>query len=273
MKLFTITCLAVILFLPEMSALNPSRTYRQRPEKYNMKFTEYRVKTQDGDAALNAWYFPAKENTKQLVLISHNGEGNMADYLRRVDQFRQFSNVMIYDYRGYGSSSEFEIDNKRYIYPHFIDDLQSMINFAVETLSPELSLYGWGIGAGLSIGVGHQSRVTKRIIADTPFYSIEDLEERFAGDDNPKKFPGEYDEKYEPSVAINKPPGNKGLSYLLIIGSNDLLFKPEELKEFAAPLKDRVQSIEVIENPDRKDNFRANKAAYIQAIKRFVKAS
>ena len=36
---------------------------------------------------------------------------------------------MTYDYRGFGESSEFEIDNNMYIYPHFQDDMKAMIDF------------------------------------------------------------------------------------------------------------------------------------------------
>jgi len=61
-------------------ALNPSRTYKQKPDKFNMQYKEFTVQTQDG-AALAAWFFPSKIDTKELILISHNGEGNMADYL------------------------------------------------------------------------------------------------------------------------------------------------------------------------------------------------
>ena len=37
--------------------------------------------------------------------------------------------VVTYDYRGFGESSEFEIDNNMYIYPHFQDDMKAMIDF------------------------------------------------------------------------------------------------------------------------------------------------
>ena len=93
-------------------ALNPSREYKQLPDKYNMIYEEEDVTTSDG-ATLKAWYFPSTgPKTTQLILMCHNGEGNMADYLRKVDQFRTNGyNVVIFDYRGYGKSSDFAIDN------------------------------------------------------------------------------------------------------------------------------------------------------------------
>lgn len=239
-----------------------------------MEYKEYRVKTNDGEAALNAWYFPAKVKSTQLILISHNGEGNMADYLRRVDQFRQTTNVLIYDYRGFGSSSDFRIDPSMAIYPHFIDDLTSMIDFAKQTFSEELSLYGWGIGAGLSAGVGHHRGEVRRIVADTPFLSMEDLEDRFASNDIPMTVPNAgFDKSYNPAYALQTPSGNKALKYLVIIGSKDLLYKPSDMEALFSTVQKRVTSIEVFETPPGGDHFRANKAAYMKAINRFLTES
>lgn len=39
-------------------------------------------------------------------------------------------------------------------------------------------MYGWGVAAGLALGVGYNRNEIKSIIADTPFLSMEDLEER-----------------------------------------------------------------------------------------------
>jgi len=126
--LFTLLLLT-FLGMSSTFALNPSRTYKQLPDKYNMKYEAHSVETSDG-AKLKAWYFPAAERTTRLILISHNGEGNMADCLRRVDAFHNMGyKVVTYDYRGFGESSEFEIDNNMYIYPHFQDDMKAMIDF------------------------------------------------------------------------------------------------------------------------------------------------
>lgn len=184
-SLFLLLCMgASTLF-----ALNPSRTYKQLPDKYNMKYEAHKVTTADG-AILNAWYFPANTKTTRLVLISHNGEGNMADYLRRVDQFTSIGyNVVTYDYRGFGESSEFEIDKNMYVYPHFQDDLKGMIDFCRKQFVQSFDMYGWGIGAGLSLGIGYNRKEIKKIIADTPFLSMEDLENRFDSWDEPMEVP------------------------------------------------------------------------------------
>lgn len=264
----TILC---VLAINLSFALNPSRTYKQKPDKYNMEYEELKVATEDG-ATLNAWYFPASKKTTDMILISHNGEGNMADYLRRVDQFRSNYNVMIYDYRGFGESSDFEIDNSMYIYPHFQDDFMAMIDYCRAKYTSQFHLYGWGIGAGLSLGIGFHRKEVKKIIADTPFFSMEDLEERFGTWDEPMEVPfAGYDKKNEPLYALDETPSDRLQGVLLIVGSNDALYSVEDMKKLQAKQKKVIEKdIYVVENPDKKDNFRVDKAGYFKKINEFL---
>lgn len=254
-------------------ALNPSRTYKQRPEKYNMEYKEVKVKTNDGTAELNAWEFMCKgAKTEEWVILFHGGEGNMADYLRRIDQFRSEYNVLIFDYRGFGESSEFEIYNNMYIYPHFQDDVETMIDYCRKTHVGTFSLYGWGIGGGLALGVGYYRNETKRIIADTPFLSMEDLEERFSDWDEPMEVPfAGYEKRNEPISSVGNNPGKNLTGVKLIIGSNDIMFKLDDMKKLAAKSKLVSAEIHVVENPDRKDNFKADKAGYWKVCSEFLK--
>jgi pimeloyl-ACP methyl ester carboxylesterase len=259
--------------IQQLLALNPSRTYKQLPEKYNMEYKAFTVKTTDGDAELRAWYFPAKSNkTTSLVLIAHNGEGNMADYLRRVDQFINMGqNVVTFDYRGFGESSEFEIDNNMFIYPHFQNDMESMIDHCRREYGQTINLYGWGIGAGLALGIGWNRPEVSKIIADTPFLSMEDLEERFSNWDEPMEVPfAGYEKRFEPQYSLESDPSKTLSGVLLIIGSNDILFTPGDMKTLKNLQPKFVNGPFVVENPDRKDNFQVDKAAYADAISSFL---
>ena len=256
-------------------ALNPSRTYKQLPDKYNMKYTAHTAKTSDG-AKLKVWHFEANKKTTRLILIAHNGEKNMAEYLRRVDQFTSIGyNVVTFDYRGFGESSDFEIDNNMYIYPHFQDDVKGMIDFVRKTFVQTFDFYGWGIGAGLGLGIGWNRNEIKRIVADTPFLSMEDLENRFSSWDEPMEVPfAGYDKKFEPIYSMDNDPvmlKNNYKEILLIVGSNDILFKESDYAEMMKKKKKNfVKSVYVVENPDRKDNFRVKKAEYFGKMSDFL---
>jgi pimeloyl-ACP methyl ester carboxylesterase len=275
--LLTLT-LTMVLGASAAMALNPSREYKQLPDKYGMTYEEEDVPTADG-ATLKAWYFPATETkTTQLMLMCHNGEGNMADYLRKVDQFRTKGyNVVIFDYRGYGKSSDFEIDNNMFIYPQFQDDVKAMIDFCRGKYVQAFNIYGWGMGAGLGLGIGWNRNEIKKIIADTPFLSMEDLEKRFSTWDTPMEVPfAGYDKKFEPLYALDVAPTvlkNGYKQVLLIIGSNDILFKVDDMKTLQKKQPKVVaKDIYVVTNPDRIDNFLVDKAAYFKVMLDFLQA-
>lgn len=266
-----ITIILLLLVTLQVSALNPSTTYKQRPDALNMIYEEHKVDVSDG-AKLVAWYFPCKKKTNQLILVSHNGEGNMADYMSKVDMLLSAGyNVVIYDYRGFGESSEFEMDNNMYIYPHFQDDVKAMIDFCRIKYGSGFYMYGWGIGAGLSLGIGYNRTEVKRIIADTPFLSMEDLEKRFSSWDTPMEVPfAGFDKKFEPFYTLDIAPPTNLEKVMLIIGSNDILFKVADMKTLQKKQPKIVTNIHEVNNPDRLDNFIADKVSYSEALKKIL---
>ena len=273
MKTPLFTLLISILLSGAANALNPSRTYSALPDKYNMEYKASKVKTNDGKAELNVWYFPAKTKTTRLILIAHSGEGNMADYLRRADLLLTTSNVVMFDYRGFGESSDFEIDNNMYIYPVFQDDLESMIDHCRKQYVQTFDLYGFGIGGGLALGIGYGRVEMNKIIADTPFLSMEDLEERFESWDTPMEVPfAGYEKRNEVATALTATPGKNLKGVQLIIGSNDALFTLDDMKKLQKTSPKIVsKDIYVVENPDKKDNFMIDKAAYTKVLLNFLK--
>jgi alpha/beta superfamily hydrolase len=273
-KTISVFVLALVTAVQTAFALNPSRTYKQLPDKFNMKYEELQTTTADG-ATLNIWYFPANVTTTRLVLMCHNGEGNMADYLRKVDQFTSIGyNVVTFDYRGYGKSSEFEIEKNMYVYPHFQDDVKAMIDFCRKQYVQTFHIYGHGMGAGLALGIGWNRGEIKKIIVDTPFLSMEDLEKRFSAWDEPMEVPfAGYDKKYEPIYSFDVEPtilkGNTK-EVLLIVGSNDILMKEADMKALQKKQSKYVKKIYVVANPDGADNFMVDKSAYFTTIGTFL---
>jgi pimeloyl-ACP methyl ester carboxylesterase len=273
-KILTIALAILWISTASVDALNPSREYKQLPDKWNLTYQSYSVPTADG-AQLQAWYFPANVKTTQLILICHNGEGNMADYLRKVDYFGSIGyNVVTFDYRGFGKSSDFAIDKNHYIYPQFQTDVAAMLDFCRKQFAVPLDMYGWGIGAGMALGTGWHAPEVRKIIADTPFLSMEDLEKRFSAWDTPMEVPlAIYPKKFEPIYALDTPPSvRKSLkSVLLIIGSNDILFKAADMKTLQAKQPKIIEKeIYVVPNPDRNDNFLLDKATFVKTVEAFL---
>lgn len=249
-------------------ALYPVREYKVLPSKFAMKYTEVKIPTNDKEATLNAWLFETKNPTFNWVVISHSGDGNMADNLERVNSFLSAGfNVIIYDYRGYGASSDFEIDKDTYIYPQFINDLQSVIDYIKgEKKLNRIDLYGIGVGAGLSIGVGANRPETKNIIADAPWISLQVMEKKMReATGKTPTMPFAFEKTYEPQFAFDKPtPHLKGV--MAIVAPKDPVISPSEIK-----LIKGVTEVYVVKgSPGNPENFSTDKNLYFQKVVAFL---
>lgn len=263
----------LLLLISSLSSfgLNPSSKYNKKPSDLGLEYKEISVETLDGSANLTSWIIYPNTPSTKILLVSHNGEGNMSNYIERYKVFTQIGyTVVTYDYRGFGTSSLYEIDNNMFIYPRFLDDLKTMISYCSKINNGKsIDLYGWGIGAGMSVGVGWNTNSINKIIADTPFLSMEDLEERFSDWDEPLEVPfAGYDSKYEPINALNKTFAGMEKEILLIIGSNDILFNKSDMEKLRN--KRASVNIKVINNPDRRSNFDADKVSYSIQLTQFL---
>ncbi len=263
-----ITAIAMIFALPSL-ALNPSKEYKVTPDKFGMQYKEEKVKTPD-DAVLNAWFFENAKKSINWVVISGSGDGNMADHLEIVNSFLSAGyNVAIYDYRGYGSSSEFKIDPDLFIYPQFITDLNAILDYLRKSRAiTKFDLFGLNIGAGLSIGVGANRTETKKIIADGPWTSLEGMKTKIKSKTGKDvNMPFGYDKTHEPLYAFEKPKGPlKNL--MIIISAQDPIVGPADVKVIKG-----VNEVYIVKNsPSNADNFSTDKNMYFEKISKFLAA-
>jgi pimeloyl-ACP methyl ester carboxylesterase len=267
MRFACLLCFAAVSIPGILLALNPSRDYKATPDKFGMKYKEEKIKTSD-DAILNAWFFENAKKTTNWIVISGSGDGNMADNLEIANSFLSAGyNVALYDYRGYGTSSDFAIDPDLYIYPQFITDLNSVLDHLRKSRAiTKFDLYGLNIGAGLSIGVGANRAETKKIIADGPWTSLENMKkkikEKLSKDVN---LPFGYDKTYEPMYAMEKPKVMlKGL--MVIISPQDPLIGPNDIR-----LIKGVTKVYLVKSATSNDqNFSIDKNAYFEEISKFL---
>jgi uncharacterized protein len=266
MKQLLVGAIAMIISF-SASALNPSREYAVKPEKYGMTYKEEQIATKDG-ATLNSWFFETAKKTTNWVIISGSGDGNMADNIEIASQFLSAGwNVVMYDYRGYGSSSEFNVDPETYIYPQFIDDLKAVADYLRKSRAiTKFDLYGKNIGAGLSLGVGCNRPETRKIIADGSWTGLEQMKRKIKekhGKD--VVIPFGYDKNYEPMYACDRNrPNIKGV--LLIVSAQDPLINPSDMKL----LKCATSNYIVMNSPTNPENFDTDKNMYFEKISKFL---
>ncbi len=261
-----ILTLGVISTLPVL-ALNPSKEYKVTPDKFGMQYKEEKIKTSD-NAVLNAWFFENTKKSINWVVVSGTGEGNMADQLEIVNSFLSAGyNVVTYDYRGYGSSSDFKIDPDIFIYPQFITDLNAVLDHLRKTRAiTKFDLFGQSIGAGLSIGVGANRPETKKIIADGPWTSLEGMKAKIKTKTGKEvNMPFGYDKTYEPLYAFEKPKGPMK-NMMIIVSLQDPIVGPADVKVIKG-----VNEVYIVKNsPTNADNFSTDKNAYFEKISKFL---
>ncbi len=266
-KLICIPVLAAALFLSlSVQALSPTKAYKVTPDKFGMTYKEEKIKTPDG-AILNGWFFELPKKTTNWVVISGSGDGNMADNLEITNSFLSAGyNVALYDYRGYGASSDFKIDADLYIYPQFIVDLNAVLDYLRKSRAiTKFNLYGTNIGAGLSIGVGANRTETQKIIADGPWIGLEVMKKKIKDKTGKEPImPFGFDKNYEPMYAMDKPKGVKGL--MIIVSAQDGLVVPADIKQIKG-----VSEMYIVKgSASNAENFSSDKNVYFEKVSKFI---
>ncbi len=263
---------ALSLLSLSVLALTPNREYKVKPSDFGLTYDELKINTSDG-LKLNAWFFPASQTSYKIMVLSDDGNGNMSDLLEQVSVFLSLGyNVLTYDYRGYGLSSDFEIKQNFYIYAQFQKDLNSVIDYLKKerTNLPKIHLYGIGIGAGLSIAVA-ANRNLGTVIADSPYTTLELAKQRIKDARGIEMLiPLGYNKnEMEPKYALETK-GAQMNGILLISGDNDNVCLVKDMKELAK-IRPNITSVYVVKNSDGANNLTVNKEKYLEEIKKFLK--
>ena len=134
-------------------ALRPEKNYPITPDSMGIPYKNIHLKTSDG-YDLNAWLFsPKKDLDKKRVLIISGGDaGNMSYFIYQAFNLtKKGFKVITYDYRGFGKSSDFQINNNYLYYDEFVTDLQTVINYADSNYKDsKIGLYGFSMGTLIS---------------------------------------------------------------------------------------------------------------------------
>ena len=208
-----------------LTALHPKKDYMVLPRHVELNPEIIKIKTKDG-ATLHTWYFNNKGN--HLIIMSHNGDGNMSDYFRHIKTFcDQGFDVLSYDYRGYGESSAFDINPYQYIYTEFYVDFEAVLDYSLNRFSQNIIVYGWGIGGGIGLTKAYNRDGVSGIIADDPFFSYKVTHSSLSKLNAIMSFPievekGQFDFKH--------PKHGKDLKGVLLFhGSNNFIYAYDEL--------------------------------------------
>ena len=186
-----------LLLCLNSNAIIPDRKYVRLPQEVGMIYKELNVVTKDG-YRIETWFYPAQpvpeqsaaqaemlpyktlDDSRRPTLIICNGDaGNMSyqqislAYLYAANGF----NVVTFDWRGFGESSEFEMDTDYLCYTEMLTDYAAVIKAVCkekEVDKKKIYTMGWSTGAYLTMIAAHRSKAVKGCILSGTPSSFED---------------------------------------------------------------------------------------------------
>jgi len=144
-----------------------------------------------------------------------------------------------------------------------------------KTFSPGYcDLYGIGIGAGLSIGLGCTSTQVRRVIADGPYTSLEQAKKELKDRRNQDvMLPLAYDKNIlEPQYALSAGANQDKLQGIFVItGQNENVFGPDDAKQLQK-IHPKNFEMYTVPNATNENTLSTNKDEYFNQIKKFITA-
>jgi alpha/beta superfamily hydrolase len=226
-----------ILFLLLLSistaafAIHPYKDYVALPSQAGMSYDSLNIPTPD-QFRLTGWYCkPTKDSSNLLIILVGTDAGNMS-YDLQVTQFivQNFHvPVLLFDYRGFGSSQAFGYDANAIGHPEYLIDLDATVSYAKNKYSgKKIVIYGRSLGAALALVEVSMRTGIFGVIAESP-YASQDLLAKHYKDENPS-------DEVKPIISDSLEPlknirNFKSKNLLILHGANEKHILSSELKE------------------------------------------
>lgn len=243
-------CLLIVFFSLPSFAIKPDRVYRITPENLGLIYRDLNVTTSDG-LKIKTWFYPAQpalsekeineawnnpvkkpyvapySKNRPTIIIANGDAGNMS--YQQVHFALNFTskgyNVVTFDWRGFGESSEWEINNDYLVYSEFLLDYDAVIKEVLkqneEVDTNRIAVFGWSTGAYLSMAAASKYENIKAFVGIGLITSFDDelplLKQLQTHKDRNLIVPDDYPKELLPvNLAANY---NK--STFLIVGEKD----------------------------------------------------
>lgn len=115
------------------------RDYKMKPDKFDIEYEEKKILSSD-NAMLNAWIMRSEvENKKNYTfIIAGSDAGNMGFSLAyALYLLNNGYDVVTFDYRGFGESSDFDYKPDNLYHTEYIEDFQSVVAWVKTEIAPE----------------------------------------------------------------------------------------------------------------------------------------
>lgn len=170
-KHLIIAAVAVLLCLTTAHSQGKS-TYAKSPEDFNLPYDSLNIKTSDG-MRLTGWFIKSEKPDSTYTVFMTSG-ANMSHFLPFANFVRNSlgMNVVLFDRRGMGTSDAAPLDESALARPEFLTDINGSIDWSKRNLridTTKLILYGFSMGASLSICAASGREDIYLLVADSPY--------------------------------------------------------------------------------------------------------
>lgn len=146
--------------------------FQRLPLDKNHRFTiseEYKeiwISGKDG-TKLNGILINTRDSSKGLIVYTHGNRHHIQRYARPAAELTRYGyDVLMPDYRGYGKSEGYPVENDLYY------DMESWLHYADSVLKPkEYIFYGRSLGSAMATYAATKKQ-SKLLILETPFDEI-----------------------------------------------------------------------------------------------------
>ncbi len=252
-RLSAISFIIVTLITSSLYALKPEKKYKAIPSDFGIIYKEVAFQTSDG-YKIKGWFIPAQDtcgiansiigrllpvppemkpkarqyslldsSPKPTIVICDGDAGNMTYLIFYAYHFfvRGY-NILLFDWRGFGESADWNIEQDRLCYPQFIKDYDAAINFIKqqpEVDTSRIGVMGFSTGAYLSFAIASKRRDIAAYVGRALLTSFEDVLSILKNTDPDRNFmaPENYPDELLPiNAAVNIT-----IPVFLIVGEND----------------------------------------------------
>jgi fermentation-respiration switch protein FrsA (DUF1100 family) len=163
----------LLRYLEKKNLYYPLKTIEANPGDIGLYYEDIILTTGDG-VDINLWYIPA-DGPAATIIFCHGNGGNISHRLEKIRILNGVGlNVLIFDYRGYGSSGGSPSEEGLYL------DADVVFSYLVhirKVPSDRLILYGESLGAAVAIKLAGKHTVAG-IIIEGGFSSVKEMAKR-----------------------------------------------------------------------------------------------
>lgn len=163
-------------------AIRPYSRYVATPAQEGMTYDSLNIPTTD-HFRLTGWYCKPSVDSSHLLIILAGGDAGNMSYDLGVMQFLTANfkvPVLLFDYRGFGTSQSFHYDSSAIAEPEYLIDVDAAVSYAAKQYpGRKIILYGRSMGASLAMVEACKRSGIAGVVAESPYVSQKLLKEHF----------------------------------------------------------------------------------------------